>query len=70
MTKQTSKTRSSAGRPKGTTKPDSLVFIKVVLGVTKETEEWYKSLPEGTKAKTMRDAITLYRNQNQTRTHE
>ena len=48
------------GRPKGTTKPNSLVFIKVVLGVTKETEEWYKSLPEGTKAKTIRDAIALY----------
>jgi hypothetical protein len=38
-------------RPKGTTKPDSLVFIKVVLGVTKETEEWYKSLPDGMKGK-------------------
>jgi hypothetical protein len=52
-------------RPKGTTKPNSLVFIKVVLGVTKETEEWYKSLPEGTKAKTMRDAIALYRATNE-----
>jgi hypothetical protein len=55
-------------RPKGTTKPDSLVFIKVVLGVTKETEEWYKSLPEGTKAKTMRDAINLYRSQQNQQT--
>jgi hypothetical protein len=54
-------------RPKGTTKPDSLVFIKVVLGVTKETEEWYKSLPEGTKAKILREAISLYRNQNKTK---
>ena len=52
-------------RPKGTTKPNSLVFIKVVLGVTKETEEWYKSLPKGTKAKTIRDAITLYRATNE-----
>ena len=52
------------GRPKGTTKPDSLVFIKVVLGVTKETEEWYKSLPDGTKAKTLRECIDLFRNQN------
>ena len=52
------------GRPKGTTKPNSLVFIKVVLGVTKETEEWYKSLPEGTKAKTLRECIDLFRNQN------
>lgn len=52
-------------RPKGSTKPNSLVFIKVVMGVTKEIEEWYKSLPEGTKAKTMRDAITLYRNQTE-----
>ena len=52
------------GRPKGTTKPDSLVFIKVVLGVTKETEEWYKSLPDGKKAKTLRECIDLFRNQN------
>ena len=58
-------------RPKGTTKPDSLVFIKVVLGVTKETEEWYKSLPARTKAKTMRDAIALYRATNEgARDHE
>jgi hypothetical protein len=57
-------------RPKGTTKPDSLVFIKVVLGVNKETEEWYKSLPEGTKAKTMRDAINLYRSQQNQQTGE
>jgi hypothetical protein len=54
-------------RPKGTTKPDSLVFIKVVLGVTKETEEWYKALPKGTKAKILREAISLYRNQNKTK---
>jgi hypothetical protein len=39
----------------------------VVLGVTKETEEWYKSLPEGTKAKILREAISLYRNQNKTK---
>jgi hypothetical protein len=39
----------------------------VVLGVTKETEEWYKALPKGTKAKILREAISLYRNQNKTK---
>jgi hypothetical protein len=29
---------------------------------------WYKSLPEGTKAKTMRDAINLYRSQQNQQT--
>ncbi len=51
-------------RPKGTTKEDSLVFINVTLGVSKETSEWYKSLPQRTKAKVLRDAIALYRNQS------
>lgn len=51
-------------RPKGTTKEDSLVFIKVTLGVTKETSEWYENLPKRTKSKVMREAIALYRNQN------
>ncbi len=53
------------GRPKGTTKEDSLVFIKVTLGVTKETSEWYENLPNRTKSKVMREAIALYRQQNQ-----
>lgn len=51
-------------RPKGTTKEDSLVFIEVTMGMPKETAEWYKALPKGTKAKVMRDAIALYRAQN------
>ena len=52
-------------RPKGTTKEDSLVFIKITMGVTKETSEWYENLPKRTKAKVMREAIALYRQQNQ-----
>lgn len=51
-------------RPVGTTKKDSLVSINVTLGVSKETSEWYKSLPKSTKAQTLRDAIALYRAQN------
>lgn len=52
-------------RPKGTTKEDSLVFINVTLGVSKETSEWYKSLPQRTKAKVLRDAIALYRQKHE-----
>ena len=51
-------------RPKGTTKEDSLVFISVTMGVSKETSEWYKALPQRTKAKVLREAIALYRSQN------
>ena len=50
-------------RPVGTTKEDSLVFINVTLGVSKETSEWYKNLPKNTKAKILREAIALYRSQ-------
>ena len=52
-------------RPKGTTKEDSLVFIDVTMGVTKETADWYKNLPRGTKAKVLREAIAFYRAQNE-----
>jgi hypothetical protein len=52
-------------RPKGTTKPDSLVSINVTLGVSKETSEWYKLLPDGTKSQVLRNAIALYRSQDQ-----
>lgn len=48
-------------RPKGTTKENSLVWLNVTLGLSKETVEWYKSLPNGTKNQVMRDAIALYR---------
>ena len=48
-------------RPKGTTKEDSLLWLTVTIGLTKETVQWYKSLPDGMKGKAIRDAITLYR---------
>ena len=49
-------------RPHGTTKPDSLVQITVTLSVSKETAEWYKSLPErANKSEILREAIALYR---------
>ena len=51
-------------RPKGTTKANSLIQADLTLRVDQETWEWYKALPKGTKAKTLRDAISLYRNQN------
>ncbi len=51
-------------RPKGTTKPDSLIQADLTLRVDQETWEWYKALPKGTKAKILRDAIALYRAQN------
>lgn len=51
-------------RPKGTTKLDSLVQADLTLRVDQETWEWYKALPKGTKAKILREAISLYRNQN------
>ena len=51
-------------RPKGTIKLDSLSWLTVTIGLTKETVQWYKSLPEGTKAKTLRECIDLFRNQN------
>jgi hypothetical protein len=35
------------------------------LRLNKEAWEWFKSLPKGTKAKVIRDAIALYRSQNQ-----
>jgi hypothetical protein len=52
-------------RPKGTTKPDSLVWLTVTLGLSKETVQWYKSLPDGMKGKAIRDAIALYRATNE-----
>jgi len=52
-------------RPKGTTKPDSLVWLNITLGLSKETMEWYKSLPDGTKCQVIRDAIALYRATNE-----
>ena len=52
-------------RPVGTTKKDSLVSINVTLGVSKETSEWYKLLPDGTKSQVLREAIALYRSQDQ-----
>jgi hypothetical protein len=51
-------------RPKGTTKPNSLSWLTVTLGLTKEAVEWYKSLPDGMKGKAIRDAIALYRATN------
>ena len=51
-------------RPKGTTKPNSLIQADLTLRVDRETWEWYKALPKGTKAKTIRDAIALYRATN------
>jgi len=51
-------------RPKGTTKEDSLVFTKVTLGLSKETQEWYENIPKRTKSKMLRDAIALYRIHN------
>ena len=52
-------------RPKGTTKEDSLLWLTVTIGLTKETVQWYKSLPEGMKGKAIRDAIALYRITNE-----
>ncbi len=52
-------------RPKGTVKPNSLVSINITLGVSRETVEWYKLLPDGTKSQVLRDAIALYRSQDQ-----
>ena len=54
-------------RPKGTTKPNSLIQADLTLRVDQETWEWYKALPKGTKAKILREAISLYRNQNKTK---
>lgn len=54
-----------AGRKHGSTKPDSLVWFNVTLGLPKETVEWYKSLPDGSKNQTMRDVIALYRQQSE-----
>lgn len=51
-------------RPKGTTKEDSLVFGDITLGLSKDDWQWFKSIPKGTKAKVIRDAIALYRAQN------
>ena len=52
-------------RPKGTTKEDSLSWLTVTIGLTKETVQWYKSLPDGMKGKAIRDAIALYRATNE-----
>jgi hypothetical protein len=54
-------------RPVGTTKPDSLVWTSITLGLSKETHDWYKSLASkgnGAKAKMIREAFALYRAQN------
>jgi len=40
-----------------------------IVRVDQETWEWYKALPKGTKAKILREAISLYRNQNKTKEH-
>lgn len=53
------------GRPKGTTKEDSLSWLTVTIGLTKEAVQWYKSLPDGMKGKAIRDAIALYRATNE-----
>lgn len=50
-------------RPKGTTRSD-MVQGDITLRLDKETWEWFKSLPKGSKAKVIRDAIALYRSQN------
>ena len=49
-------------RPKGTTRSD-MVQGDLTLRLDKETWEWFQSLPKGTKAKVIRDAIALYRSQ-------
>ena len=51
-------------RPIGTTRSD-MVQGDLTLRLNKEAWEWFKSLPKGTKAKVIRDAIALYRSQNQ-----
>lgn len=50
-------------RPKGTIRSE-MVQGDLTLRLDKETWEWYKSLPLGTKAKVIRDAIALYRSEN------
>ena len=50
-------------RPKGTIKPDSMVQRSISLSMPKEFWEWYDSLPKGNKAKKLREAIALYRDQ-------
>ena len=51
-------------RPIGTTRSD-MVQGDLTLRLNTEAWEWFKSLPKGTKAKVIRDAIALYRSQNQ-----
>ena len=54
-------------RPKGTTKPDTLMWTSITLGLSKDNHDWYKSLASkgsGAKARMLREAIALYRAQN------
>lgn len=48
-------------------KANSFVWTSITLGLSQETHEWYKSLESkgvGAKAKMIRDAFALYREQN------
>lgn len=51
-------------RPKGTIR-SNMVQGDLTLRLDKETWEWYNSLPKGSKAKIIREAIALYRDRQQ-----